>query len=206
MQSTPNVHNRTGIKESNQRRGTLTRRVIHIRPRPIQTTIKDRVKVPAQDRWRIRVHNIQNIVEKLVPRRVPVGGIETSDTEVTSAKEKEQCRRRPFASQKEATKVSLGLYKMAQPQERGEQVKAKTEKPDERNQSQASALETQCTSCKQTTSGGFGRHLKNCSRPACLLPSRKPLTLIKINDRAISRRKRALMNAWQGDPTLPRQA
>lgn len=97
-------------------------------------------------------------------------------------------------SQKEATKMTLGLYKMEQLHEPGESGEAKTEKPDQRNQSQASASETQCTSCKQTTSGGLGRHLKNCSRPARLLSSSNPLTLIEINDRAVSRRKRTLLN------------
>ena len=45
---------------------------------------------------------------------------------------------------------------MAQPQEREEPGEAKTENPDERNQSRTSASETQCNSCKQTKSGVGG--------------------------------------------------
>ena len=101
MQSKPNIHSHTRIKETNQGRDTFTRRVVHIRPKPIQTTIKDRVKVPA-------THDIQDM--GLVPRQVPVGGIETRDIKGhISKRERTVQEAATSVTKKEATEVSLDL-------------------------------------------------------------------------------------------------
>ena len=79
MESPPNVHDTTIVETLRQEERTLAGSIRKVRASPVKRSVKDGVEITEQNGGNGRVNLASDVLNKLIPRGIPVRGISTCD-------------------------------------------------------------------------------------------------------------------------------